>query len=121
MSYKEEAKRAEELILKGQKEIYINRGSNSRNMRGWYYIRETKAAYYIQSYDTIVACVSKKTGKVYNTWGGYSRSTMVHINWALEWIASNTKTRPEKRKMSGEDYYNAPRKTGINHIRFVWA
>ena len=121
MSYKEEVKHANEKVINGQTKVHIIRGNNSFNMRGWYYIRETKAGYYIQSFETIVAYVSKKTGRIYNVWGGYSRSTMAHINWALEWIANNTKTRPEKRKLSGNDYYNAPRKTGINHIRFVWA
>ena len=32
----------------------------------------------------------KKGGRITNTWGGYTRSTMVHINYALEWINKNT-------------------------------
>lgn len=41
---------------------------------------ETDDNIYLQSYDTIVCYIVKKSGEFFRMWGGYSVTTMKHIN-----------------------------------------
>ena len=47
-------------------------------------IIETNDAYYLRSYDTIVARVDKVTRKFTRLWSGESRTTIRHINGFLD-------------------------------------
>ena len=38
---------------------------------------------FLQSYDTLILCVDKKSGKINKLWSGYSVTTMKHINTFL--------------------------------------
>lgn len=94
--------------VKGQKVLHIIETGRMPFSKSYYCIRETASGYYVQSFDTIVLYVSKKGGRITNTWGGYTRSTMVHINYALNWIKQNTQTKPERLYLSGEKYCRLP-------------
>ena len=41
---------------------------------------ETDDTIYLQSYDTVVCYIVKKSGEFVRTWGDYSATTMKHIN-----------------------------------------
>lgn len=92
----------------GEKTLTIVELGRMPRNKSYFCIRETTFGYYVQSFDTIVLYVSKKGGRLVNTWGGYTRGTMVHINKALDWIRENTKTVPALKYLSGERYFRLP-------------
>lgn len=94
--------------VKGQTVLHIVDIGRMPHNKSYFCIRETASGYYVQSFNTIVLYVSKNGGKITNTWGGYTRSTMVHINYALEWINKNTQTKPERLYLSGDKYCRLP-------------
>ena len=84
--------------------------------KSYFCIRETANGYYVQSFDTTVLYVSKKTGRLLNVWGGYSRATMVHINKGLDWIRENTETVPQLKRLSGGRYFSLPLYAGMGKM-----
>ena len=100
--------------VKGEKARHIVDIGRMPHNKSYFCIRETTSGYYVQSFDTIVLYVSKNSGKLTNTWGSDSRATMVHVNYALNWIKQNTQTGPERLYLSSEKYCRLPyRWTGM--------
>ena len=94
--------------VKGQISLYVVDIGRQPCNKSYFCIRETRCGYYVQSFQTVVLYVSKKSGKITNTWGNYTRGTMVHINKALEWITKNTQTIPQFKRLSGNKYCELP-------------
>ena len=90
--------------IRGQKKVHIVEVGVLPCNKSYCVIRETASGYYIQSFDTIVLYVSKKNGKLVNTWGSYSKATIIHINKALNWIKDNTETMPKRNHLSNDQY-----------------
>ena len=102
--------------VKGQTALHVIEIGRMPHNKSYYCIRETRSGYYVQSFDTTVLYVSKKTGRLLNVWGGYSRATMVHINKGLDWIRENTETVPQLKRLSGGRYFSLPLYAGMGKM-----
>ena len=94
--------------VRGQKALHLVEIGRMPFNKSYFCIRETASGYYVQSFDTIVLYVSKNGGKLTRTWDDYTRATMVHINYALNWIKQNTQTRPKRLYLSSKNYCHLP-------------
>ena len=94
--------------VKGQTALHVIEIGRMPHNKSYFCIRETRNGYYVQSFNTVVLYVSKKDGRLVNTWGSWTRATTVHINKALEWIRQNTQTVPERRYLSSDRYMKLP-------------
>jgi len=100
--------------VRGQKALHLVEIGRTPCNKSYFCIRETASGYYVQSFETIVLYVSKNGGKITRTWNSYTRATTCHINHALEWIRTNTKTVPALKRLSSERYCCLPyRWTGM--------
>ena len=102
--------------IKGEKNLFVINIGRLPHNKSYFCIRETASGYYVQSFDTTVLYVSKKTGRLLNVWGGYSRATMVHINKGLDWIRENTDTVPQLKRLSGGRYFSLPLYAGMGKM-----
>ena len=83
------------------KAVYELRAISQKSFYGKACIIETTKGYkLLQSYDTIVFCITK-TGKEYRTWNGYSVTTKNHIN---DFLFSLNKTGYNKKELSKVEY-----------------
>lgn len=96
--------------VKGQTVLHVVDIGRIPHNRSYFCIRETRNGFYVQSFNTVVLYVSKRNGKITRTWNGYSRASLVHINYALWWIKNSTQTWPEHLHLTGDQYYCLPYK-----------
>jgi len=94
--------------VKGQTALHLIEIGRMPHNKSYFCIRETRNGYYVQSFETIVLYVSKNGGRITRTWNSYTRATTCHINHALEWIRTNTKTVPALKRLSSERYCCLP-------------
>lgn len=94
--------------VKGEKVLHIVDIGIIPHNKSYFCIRETRNGFYVQSFNTVVLYVSKNGGKITRTWNSYTRATTCHINYALEWIRTNTKTVPALKRLSSERYCCLP-------------
>lgn len=100
--------------VKGQIMLHVVEIGRMPHTKSYFCIRETRNGFYVQSFNTVVLYVSKNGGNITRTWNSYTRATTCHINYALEWIRTNTKTVPALKRLSSERYCCLPyRWTGM--------
>ena len=94
--------------VRGQKVLHLIDTGRVPFSKSYFCIRETAAGYYVQSFETIVLYVSKNGGRLTRCWDYWSRATTAHMNHALDWIRTNTKTVPALKRLSSERYLRLP-------------
>ena len=83
------------------KAVYELKAISQKSFYGKACIIETAKGYkLLQSYDTIVLCISRN-GKVYKTWNGYSVTTKNHIN---DFLFAFNKPGYNKKELENLEY-----------------
>lgn len=67
-------------IMEGFKETEIKPYNNQKSFCGKAKQIETKTGLFLQSYETIVCYIDKKTNTFHRLWSGYSATTQKHID-----------------------------------------
>lgn len=67
-------------VLEGFKETEVLPVCNQKSFYGKAKQIETANGYFLQSYETIVCYIDKKTNTFYRLWSGYSATTQKHID-----------------------------------------